>query len=302
MSSAERGGRSRAFLRVTLAYGVALAAALGAAMLATPRHPIALVLLADLVATVVVFGFSRAFSNSSFYDPYWSVAPPLIAVSFVLAAPAEMAVALRQALVLVLVFVWALRLTHNWARGWGGLRHEDWRYTDMRRWSGAFYWPVSFLAIHLFPTLVVFLGCLPLWPALATGSRPFGALDVIATLAAAAGIALEHVADDALRRFRQSRPPPGALLDSGLWAWSRHPNYLGEILFWWGLALFGFAAAGPLWWIPLGALVISAMFLAASLPLIETRMAERRGAAWTSYCARVPRLLPRPPRRAPDEA
>jgi len=298
MSIADVEDRSRAFLWVTVAYGVALVAGLAAGILAGPRHPIALAAVADLVATVAVFGFSRAFSNSSFYDPYWSVAPPVIGAFFLLAAPAEMAVALRQALVIVLVLAWAIRLTHNWARGWGGLAHEDWRYTDMKQQSGALYWPVSFLAIHLFPTLVVFLGCLPLWPALATGSRPFGAIDVIAAGMTAAGIALELVADNQLRRFRLSQPPPGAILDSGLWAWSRHPNYLGEILFWWGLALFGVAAAGPIWWIPIGAIAITVMFLTASLRLIETRMAERRGAAWTAHCDRVSRLLPRPPRRS----
>ncbi|HVP27564.1 MAG TPA: DUF1295 domain-containing protein [Myxococcota bacterium] len=296
MEDGGTGSRARAFLLVTVVYVAALAAALVAGRGVSGRHPITVAAAADVVATLVVFAASRTFSNSSLYDPYWSVAPPAIAAYFALAAPTEMAVALRQVVVLALVFAWAVRLTHNWARGWTGLAHEDWRYVDMKRRSGRLYWPVSFLGIHLFPTVMVLLGCLPLWPALATGTRPFGAIDLVAALVTLAGIALELAADAQLRRFRLSGPPAGAILDTGLWAWSRHPNYFGEILFWWGLALFGLAAAGPIWWIPLGAVAITAMFLLASLPLIETRMAERRGERWAAYCERVPRLVPRPPR------
>ena len=192
--------------------------------------------------------------------------------------------------------LWALRLTWNWARGWSGLGHEDWRYVDMRQSSGGLYWPgASLFGIHLFPTVVVFLGCLPLWPALASGARPLGLLDALAGACALGGVALELFADNQLRRFRLAGPPPGSTLESGLWAWSRHPNYLGEILFWIGLALFGLAAAGFVWWAWLGALAMIAMFRFASLPMIEKRMLARRP-GYAERQRRVSMLLPWPPR------
>jgi steroid 5-alpha reductase family enzyme len=288
--------RTRAFLWVLVAYLVAIVAALLSGIAAAGRHPLEIALAADVAATLVVFGFSFAFDNSSFYDPYWSVAPPLIGVYFAFEAGPGEALPARQALVLLLVALWAARLTWNWARGWTGLAHEDWRYVDMRGWSGGLYWLVSLLALHAFPTAMVFLGCLPLWLALAGGARPLGALDAVGAALALGGTALEFFADNQLLRFKRGGPPPGATLESGLWAWSRHPNYLGEILFWIGLACFGQAAAGFVWWAWVGAAAMLLMFRFASLPLIERRMLARRP-GYEERQRRVSLLIPRPPRK-----
>ena len=285
--------RGRALLFVLVAYLVALVIALLVGIGAAGEHPIAVAALADFAATLVVFCFSVAFRNSSFYDPYWSVAPPVIGLYFALVAPPG-ALPGRQVLVLACVALWAVRLTWNWARGWTGLEHEDWRYVDMRARSGRLYWVVSLVAIHLVPTVIVFLGCLPLWPAL-TGSRPLGALDAVATALCLGGTALEFVADGQLRRFRLARPAPETILASGLWAWSRHPNYLGEILFWIGLAVFGWAGSGLVWWGWLGAVAVVLLFRFASLPMIERRMLARRP-AYAERQRRVALLVPRPPR------
>jgi steroid 5-alpha reductase family enzyme len=194
-----------------------------------------------------------------------------------------------------------VRLTFNWARGWQGLHHEDWRYVDKQREYPRAYWLVSLCGIHVFPTVVVFLGCLPAWVALTRDARPFGALDLLATLVVGGAIALETVADRQLHRFAKGAHAAGETLTSGLWSLSRHPNYLGEILFWWGLALYGLAADASAWWACTGAASIHAMFLGISLPLIETRAAARRR-DWDRIVRRVPRLLPWPRRRhAPEE-
>ena len=79
-------------------------------------------------------------------------------------------------------------------------------------------------------------------------------------------------------RFRSAGPAPGEFLKTGVWSWSRHPNYLGEMGFWWGLWLFGVAAAPAFWWTVVGPLGITLMFVFVSLPMIETRMKERRPA------------------------
>jgi steroid 5-alpha reductase family enzyme len=280
---------------ILIAYAVALLVALLTGALVGWEHPLAVAFAADVAATLAIFAFSVAFNNSSFYDAYWSAAPPVIALYFwAIAAPD--ADGLRQVLVFALVCWWAVRLTYNWYRGWTGLHHEDWRYVDLRASSGRAYWLVSLAGLHLMPTVQVFLGCLALYPALAVGTRPFGLVDGLALLVTAGAIALEARADKELVRFRRSQPPADAILASGVWSWSRHPNYFGEMSFWWGLWLFGFAAAPAYWWTVIGPLAITLMFRFASLPLIETRMLARRP-GFADHQRRVSMVIPWPPAR-----
>ena len=229
-------------------------------------HPLTSIALADLAATVVVFVGSRRANNSSIYDPYWSVIP--VAIAAWLAA----SLSARSALVLLAVGAWGLRLTYNWARGWAGLAHEDWRYVDIRKKTGRLYWPASFLGIHLFPTVLTYLGCLPLLPAL-TSTNPFSALDGAAALITFVAIAIEAISDEQLRAYRAAHP--AGACDSGLWKFSRHPNYFGEILFWVGLWLFGVAAGAPVWMIA-GPVAMLALFLFASIPMAEKHAVARR--------------------------
>jgi steroid 5-alpha reductase family enzyme len=258
---------------VLLAYVVAVAAG-AATVLTLERHPFVELLIADVIATIVVFGFSVKFDNSSFYDAYWSVAPPLIGLAWWWQAGAPASA--RAFLVLGLVSLWAVRLTFNWARSWHGLGHEDWRYVDIRGQSGRFYWPASFAGIHMFPTLIVFVGCLPLHAAV-TSTTPLNVIDLVAAAVTLAAITVETVADQQLHQFCQQKAP-GAIIDRGLWRYSRHPNYFGEASFWWGLALFAVAAGPFVYWQVVGAAAISAMFVLVSIPLMEKRSVARRPA------------------------
>lgn len=284
-----------------LVYLVAGAAALLVGWALWPAHPLLVAAAADVAATVIVFGFSVALDNSSLYDPYWSVGPIALAGFWLLVPGAAEADLARQALVFGLVALWGLRLTWNWARGWQGLSHEDWRYVDLRNKHGRAYWPVSFLGIHLMPTVLVFLGCVSLYPALAVSSRAIGPLDVLGALVTLAAVAIEAAADAQLHAFRKAKPEQGAVLASGLWAFSRHPNYFGEILFWWGLWLFALAA-DPGWWpAVVGPLAITLLFVFVSIPMIERRMLARRP-AFAERRARVSMLVPWPPRRQGEGA
>jgi steroid 5-alpha reductase family enzyme len=298
MSDSEPTTKRRGGLIVTVVYLLALAAAWWSLRLWPGLHPLVAVAVADTVATIVVFAGSVATNNSSMYDPYWSVAPPVIAAYLVALPEADQGVPTRQGLVLGLVLLWAIRLTHNWWRGWPGLHHEDWRYVDFRRSTGRLYWVVSFLGIHYFPTVMVYLGCLALWPALVAGGQPLGLLDGLAALVTVVGIGCEYFADNQLRAFTQRKDrDPSAIMAEGLWAYSRHPNYFGEITFWWGLFLFGVAATPSGWWPAiLGPLTMLALFLGISIPLMEKRM-KRRRPAYGDHQRRVSVLVPWPPRR-----
>jgi len=273
------------------AYAAAAAVALAAGWAARDLHPLVVVLVADLAATGVVFGFSLAADNSSIYDPYWSILPPFLALYWWLQPGSTAGSTVRPLIVSALVLAWAARLTFNWARRWEGLGSEDWRYRDFRAQWGRGYWVGSFFGIHLVPTLIVYLACLPFWPVSAAGSQPVGLLDLAATAVTAGAILIETAADEQLQRFLTGPRKPGQLLETGLWAYSRHPNYFGEVAFWWGIWLFGLAAAPAFWWTVVGPLVMSALFVLISIPMIDRRSLVRRP-AFADYSRRVSSLVP----------
>jgi steroid 5-alpha reductase family enzyme len=240
-----------------------------------------------LASVAVTYAASLYLRNGSVFDPWWSVLPPVAALQLV-----ETWTPLTVACVLV-VFVWAARLTLNWAVGWAGLGHEDWRYPLMYERAPVPRWLTLLVGVQLVPAVFVTLGCLPLVPALATPDASFGVIGFLATALGIGAAALELAADEQRRAFAEAKP--GALMDAGLWAWCRHPNYLGEILFWVSLWLFGVAASpADFWWTAVGPLSIAALFAFASIPMMETRNAERRP-GWAAYVARTPRLIPRRP-------
>jgi len=289
--------RTRGLRLVSLAYVMALGSAWATVTFAPIDDLLTRTLVAHLVATVVIFGWSVAYDNSSFYDAFWSVMPIAVVAYWMTRADADMP-AMRTAAILALVTGWGVRLTFNWARGWSGLDHEDWRYVDFRERSPRLYWAISFGGFHLFPTLIVFAGLTAVFPALVRSGRAPGLIDVLAIGVGLCGIGLEWLADRQLYQFVAGDKQPGETLRSGLWRYSRHPNYLGEMLVWWSLFLFGLAAE-PSWarWAVLAPLGMTGMFLFVSIPLIEKRSLERRR-HYQQVIDETSMLIPLPPRRS----
>jgi steroid 5-alpha reductase family enzyme len=288
--------RATAFAWVVAAYALATALGVGAGMLIAPAHPFVVAGVADAVATIVVFAASVRFDNSSFYDAYWSVAPLAIAAYFVSLAPTGPSA--RAVLALALLTLWGVRLTLNWARGWQGLSHEDWRYRDLRASSGRAYWVVSLFGIHLFPTVLTFVGSLSLLP-ITRSAAPLGALDALAALVTLGATSLEAVADEQLRAHRASGR--GGICVDGVWAYARHPNYTGEIGVWLGLSLFALAAEPESLYVLAGPASMLGLFVFVSVPLAERRSLARRP-GFAEHMRRVPALVPWPGRRAAQPA
>ena len=287
-------------LHMTLAYVVTLGVG-WITLIALGQSPIWDMFWADIAATVAIFIFSRLYKNSSFYDAYWSVIPPLIALYWAFEATAIEATAIeatavaiddtRAWLVVVLVWLWGIRLTVNWATYWPGLEHEDWRYGPIKTNAGKWNALADFSAIHLFPTVIVFVACLPIYAAVAMDARPLNWLDYVAAAVTALAIIIELLSDIQLHRFLAHRKE-GEIMKTGLWAYSRHPNYFGEWLFWAGLALFGIAAVPSAWWWVLpGSVAMLVMFLVASIPMIDKRSVERRP-EYEAHMARVSGFVP----------
>ena len=250
------------------------------------------VIIADIAATVIIFIFSIIYNNSSIYDPYWSVVPPVIAIYLMKLSPDGDHI--RQLTILALVLFWSIRLTLNWYRGWKGIRDQDWRYTSIAEKTGKWFWPVSFAGIHFMPTIFVFLGCLPLWFSMSSSS-PFNVLDVIAAIFTFSAILLEWVSDEQLLRFRKSNDG-SSFMRSGIWNFSRHPNYLGEISFWAGMFFFVISSTGLSsftgYWTVIGLGSMILLFKFISIPLMEKRNQTRKP-GYDEYVSQVPALLPR---------
>lgn len=289
-------GKTRSLGLVTVAYVIAIGVA-GAWLAWGPTTGRLWLdtLIADLIATVVVFAFSRAYHNSSFYDAYWSVIPPVIALYWWSQAGPGVD-QIRCLLAAIVIVLWAIRLTANWVYGFPGLHHEDWRYPLLRERAGRAEFLADLVGIHIIPTLQVFAGMLPVYVCMTHPGADVRWLTFVAFVIGSAAVLLELVADVQMHRFVRDRRP-GEAMTRGLWSWSRHPNYFGEFSFWFSLALFGVAASPKdAWWLFVGALAMLAMFLGASIPMMETRSVQRRP-DYQQVIDRVPRFVPRPPRK-----
>ena len=274
--------RALSFIALTLVYVIATLVGILTYRALTLPLTISL-LIADVVATVVTFAFSLIFKNASVYDPYWSVQPPVILFAF--AIKSELSA--LGVLLLVAVTFWAIRLTANWAYTFKGLNHQDWRYTMLSETTGAFYPIINFVGIHLVPTLVVYGCILPAVYAISEGIKP-NALSVIFIFVSLGAACLQGIADIQMHGYRKNRD--GKFIRRGLWKYSRHPNYLGEILMWWGVGLSVVAAAPSVWYLLFGAVANTVLFLAVSIPMADKRQSRKEGFA--EYKKETRMLLP----------
>jgi len=282
-------GRGASLAVVAVAYATAIGLGLLAA--SAVSGPAVGLAACYFVSALVIYAWSMAVDNGSMFDAWWSVLPVVGAVWLTVTAATDPGI--RQWLLLGVVVLWGVRLTANWATAWPGLGHEDWRYIDMYEKGPKPL--ISLFGVHLVPAATVYLGSLPLVTVLHDGN---GSADALAWLAFAVGlaaVAIEGVADLQLRAFNRTKQP-GQVIDRGLWHLSRHPNYFGEVSFWWSLWLAGVAAATSSWWTVVGAVAITAMIRGASIPMMDGRSAERRP-AFAEYAARTPALIPLPRRR-----
>ncbi|MFM1876975.1 MAG: hypothetical protein RL266_2712 [Bacteroidota bacterium] len=265
-------GKSTSVLVQVVAYTLAIVVAIVVWNLCAELDDLWRLAVADLAATIFIFFCSLVFNNSSMYDPYWSVKPAVIVSGFAFLFGLD---SMPAILLFVLMHAYNLRLTSNFLRDWPGLTHEDWRYRDFRSQFPRAYWLVSFSGIHLFPTVMVFLSCIPLYYGM---KNPFEMnwIAWVGVALTASAILIAFIADEQMRSFRMKAENKGKNMLEGLWKHSRHPNYFGEILTWWGIYLVALSASFDNWWTGLGALAITLMFVFVSVPLMDKRSMKRR--------------------------
>jgi len=229
----------------------------------------------------------------SIVDNTWSLM--LLAMAFTYTSPAWLngELSMRATLLLLMVSTWALRLSIyiSWRNHGEG---EDRRYQAIRRkHEPGFAFKSLYLVFGLQALLAWFIS-LPLLAA-ATGSTQIGTLDVIAVLVWLIGFGFETVADAQLAAFRAKPENRHKVLDSGLWRYSRHPNYFGECTLWWGFYLLAVAAGG--WWTFPAPLLMTFLLLRVSgVALLERDISDRRS-AYRDYVQQTNAFIPGPRKR-----
>jgi steroid 5-alpha reductase family enzyme len=240
-------------------------------------------------ASVLLWLVSLRLRDASIAAIFWGpgIAGVVDIVAFMVPASGA-----RASTALFLVNIWAIRLAaHLYARHQG----QDHRYAAMRRQSGAQWWWQSLVQVFLLQAILIWFIPAPLVAAMMAGLPALGWTDYAGISLAAAGLLLEAVADFQLAKFRAVPANRDKVLNRGLWAWSRHPNYFGETLMWCGFFLIGFAAAHA-WWLILSPILVTFLLQVSGIAQMEDRIEERRP-AYANYKQQVSPFIPLPPFR-----
>jgi steroid 5-alpha reductase family enzyme len=238
----------------------------------------------------VAWLLSLALRNVGIVDVFWGLAIAGAGGTWLLlqadAGP-------RGALALLLAVLWAARLAlHILWRNWG--KPEDRRYRVIRARNEPNFSFKSLYLVFALQALLAWLVAMPLLGTALSGARPLGPFDLIGALLWFAGFLLQATADAQLARFQQRPDADRAVMNRGVWRYSRHPNYFGEFLMWWGIWVI--AAAGGAWWTIFGPLLISFFLLKVSgVALTEKDIASRRP-EYQDYIRRTSAFVPLPPR------
>ena len=248
--------------------------------------PLWSLLWADVLATVVVWLFGLLYENVSVYDPYWSVFPPVV---FLLWAFHTHTWSVPVILLLVASWYWGWRLTRNWVLTFKGIGHEDWRYSQYRSKHPLLFHLINLFGLNMMPTLVVFVAMLPGLKMFEWGFTFQGVCNLcregiytlltttihlcLGLLVCIAAATIQLIADKQIHDFRATHP--GQYCNVGLWKHGRHPNYFGEILFWWGIWLM-YCVLGGIDWFICGPVAMTALFVCISIPLMEKRQLKNK--------------------------
>ena len=248
--------------------------------------------LAIITVMLTTWVISVMIKNASIVDIVWGLGFVVVAWTVRLTVDGDDA---RQNLLTLLVTLWGLRLALY--LGKRNIGHgEDFRYVLMRRKHGARFPIVSLYTVFAFQGALMWVVSLPVQLGQADDGVPVGPLAVIGVLLWVVGFVFETVGDAQLARFKKDPANAGKVMDKGLWSLTRHPNYFGDAVQWWGIGIVaaeaGSAAVGLI-----GPVVMTFLLTRVSgVPMLEHSMAKRRP-GYEGYVRRPSAFVPRPPRK-----
>ena len=240
-----------------------------------------------VLAVFVIGGWLVSLSKRdvSIVDSLWSIMFMLTAITYYLTLPAT---GPRAVLVLLLVSVWALRLSLyiTW-RNWG--EPEDWRYQEIRANNEPNFAIKSIYIVFLLQAGLAWIISLPLLTA-TYSHTPLGILDYVGVVLWLVGMVFEAGGDHQLQRFKSDPNSRGKVLNSGLWRYTRHPNYFGNACIWWGFGLMGCAAGS--WWILISPVIMTFLLLKISGVTLTEKDIVKRRPGYTDYIEQTNAFFP----------
>ncbi|KAL4442167.1 hypothetical protein ABPG74_009185 [Tetrahymena malaccensis] len=251
-------------------------------------------LVVDLIATVIVFIFSYIFDNSSIYDPYWMV--PTIGLVLYLNEVSPNRNSLNSILIMSPIIAYSIKHTVFYFRFWPGLKYEDFRYVEFSKKikSKIIYWLFSFFGLHIMPTLMIYFAIIPTYYALRIPENLYSTTQnqlyiyggvVMSWL----GLIFETIADEQILPWRIKKSKE--IILTGLWKYSRHPNYFGDMFVWIGMFLPCLVYGEEYYWTSFGAILILAIMNFYTLPAMERHLKSSRP-EYAEYQKHVSRMIP----------
>ena len=287
--------RSKSFILCGWVYFISFIVAVLSTYISFGLHQWISISIGHIAATLCVFIFSVYTKNSSLYDPFWSVAPLPIALYLAFWPVSGEINSEKIFLVLVPITYWSFRLTINWIRQWEGLDHEDFRYKDLKSKFNKNPYIIDFTGIHLYPTLQVNISLFPIYLILSVSTVKPNLFLYLSSIFTVLSVVLEHVADEQMKKFKKDPSNAAQTMQTGLWKYSRHPNYLGESLFWWGLYFMVLSLDHTYWWLIICPLSMMLMFTLATCSMMDNRSLEKRP-DYADYMKKTSQLMLWPPK------
>ncbi len=242
-----------------------------------------------VVMLTCVWVASLVLRDAGIIDMFWGLGYALIALTTLLSSENLSPLAVATGLA---VMAWGVRLfTHLLVR-WRKEPEEDYRYQNMRKKHGDHFWWRSIFTVFLFQGLLMWLVSMPFMAAFYfAGPAALPGLTIVFLVVALGGLYMETMADIQLTQFRATAKK-GELLDSGWWKRTRHPNYFGDALFWWGIYGAVVAATPEAIWTIFAPLTMNYLLVKVSgADLLEYRLKKKPG--YTDYMQRTNRFVPK---------
>ena len=227
------------------------------------------IFVSDVITTVFIWLSSLVMKSPSIYDPYWSVQPLFYYLLLLIYFNNWN---LGSLLFLGALSFYSIRLTVNFIVGFNDIHYVDWRYKMLKEKSGKLFQLVNLFGICMFPTILVFAGSIPFIYYAQTVT--FNYFQIVGAVVIVVATLLELIPDIQMKQFIKNRKDRSETINQGLWKYSRHPNYLGEVMMWYGIALFFLLPSFEKWYFIAGAILITLLFLFISIPMEEKHMVE----------------------------
>ncbi|MFA9422723.1 MAG: DUF1295 domain-containing protein [Sedimentibacter sp.] len=240
-----------------------------------------------LVYFSVIFVVAQILKNNSIVDSFWGPGFLLVAVyTFINSSEYNVI----SALVTILVSIWALRLfTHITLRNW--TKPEDYRYINMRKkWGTSFPLLKAYLNVFILQGVLLYIVALPIISVNSSIAEKINPLNLIGLVIWIIGFYFEVVGDKQLKDFKSNAANKGRLMTEGLWKYTRHPNYFGEAVMWWGIFLMSISRISHIINIISPITITFLLVFVSGVPLLENKYKDRPD--FIEYCKITNKFFP----------